>query len=88
MPKSQNILIPSPPNQEKNSSITIGFAMDDNLKSIINFLNDSSLVRRKVNETCERCGVTDCAERVVEPVILQKRLAREKLKGVVRDLLI
>ena len=78
---------PSPPNLSMNSSITIGFAMDDNLKSVVNFLSDSSLIHRKVNETCERCGLENCAERMVEPVILQKRVAREKLKEVVNNLI-
>ena len=78
---------PSPPNHSINSSITIGFAIDDNLKSVVNFLSDSSLIHRKVNETCERCGLENCAERVVEPVILKKRLAREKLKQVVANLI-
>jgi XRE family transcriptional regulator, fatty acid utilization regulator len=79
---------PSPPNRNTNSSITLGFAIDDNLKSIINFLSDSSLIHRKVNETCERCGLSDCAERVVEPIILQKSLQRIKLKEAVANLTI
>ncbi|MES2520258.1 MAG: XRE family transcriptional regulator [Bacteroidota bacterium] len=79
---------PSPPNKKMNSSITIGFAIDDNLKSIVNFLSDSSLTRRKVNETCERCGLMDCQERMVEPIILQKYQARQKLKEAVAKLTI
>ncbi len=77
---------PSPPNQIVNSSITLGFAIDDNLKSSVNFLGDSALPHRKVNETCERCSLIDCKERVVEPIILQKRQAREKLKAAVTKL--
>jgi len=78
---------PSPPNLKINSSITIGFAIDDNLKSVVNFLSDSALTHRKVNETCERCGLENCAERMVAPVILQKRVAREKLKAAVANLI-
>ena len=78
---------PSPPDISMNSSITIGFAIDDNLKSVVNFLSDSSLIHRKVNETCERCGLENCAERVVAPVILKKRQAKDKLKEVVANLL-
>jgi transcriptional regulator with XRE-family HTH domain len=78
---------PSPPNLSMNSSITIGFAVDDNLKSIVNFLSDSSLIHRKVNETCERCGLENCAERMVPPTILKKRQVREKLKEAVAHLL-
>jgi hypothetical protein len=78
---------PSPPSLSMNSSITIGFAIDDNLKSVVNFLGDSSLIHRKVNETCERCGLENCVERMVAPVILQKRIARDKLKEAVANML-
>jgi XRE family transcriptional regulator, fatty acid utilization regulator len=71
---------PSPPNKSINSSITLGFAIDDNLKSTVNFLGDNALIHRKVNETCERCGVENCAERMVAPSVLMKRQARQKTK--------
>ncbi len=71
---------PSPPNKTMNGSITVGFAIDDNLKSIANFLSDATLPRRQVNETCERCGLLNCAERVKQPFILEKKLAKERVK--------
>ncbi|MEA5139495.1 helix-turn-helix domain-containing protein [Arcicella rigui] len=77
---------PSPPNLKMNSSVTLGFAIDDNLKSIANFLPDSSLIHRKVNETCERCGAVDCADRMKPPYVLQKRQAREKIKEAILKL--
>ncbi|MCU0468877.1 MAG: helix-turn-helix domain-containing protein [Arcicella sp.] len=74
---------PSPPNKSINSSITLGFAIDDNLKSTVNFLGDNALIHRKVNETCERCGVENCVERMVPPTILMKRKARQKTKEAI-----
>jgi hypothetical protein len=65
---------PSPPNKKMNSSITLGFAIDDNLRSMAQFLNDPALPRRKVNETCERCGAVDCAERMKPPLVLEKNI--------------
>jgi hypothetical protein len=65
----------------------LGFAIDDNLKSSVNFLSDSVLLHRKVNETCERCGLVDCKERAIQPIILQKRQTREKLKEAVSKLI-
>ena len=77
---------PSPPNKSMNGSITLGFAIDDNLKSIANFLSDATLLRKKVNETCERCGLLDCEERVTPPVILEKQLAKAKVKVAIEAL--
>ena len=70
----------SPPNKTMNASVTLGFAIDDNLKSMANFLSDASLPRRQVNETCERCGLMDCNERKKAPVVLEKQLAKERVK--------
>jgi len=77
---------PSPPNLKMNSSVTLGFAIDDNLKSMVKFLPDSSLIHRKVNETCERCGAMDCTDRMKPPYVLQKQQAREKIKESIAKL--
>lgn len=77
---------PSPPNLRMNSSVTLGFAIDDTLKGMAQFLQDSALKHRKVNETCERCGAVDCAERMRPPYVLQKRQAREKIKESIAKL--
>jgi len=77
---------PSPPNKKMNSSITLGFAIDDNLRSMAQFLNDPALPRRKVNETCERCGAVDCAERMKPPLVLEKKHSLERLKQAIASL--
>ncbi len=68
---------------ERNSSLTIGFVIDDALKGMISFLNDNTILHRKVNETCERCGLMDCAERVQAPTILAKRQIKETIKNII-----
>jgi hypothetical protein len=69
-----------------NSSVTLGFAIDDNLRSMAQFLNDPALPRRKVNETCERCGAVDCAERMKPPLVLDKKHSLERLKQAIASL--
>ncbi len=53
-------------------SVTIGFLIDDNLKKKIRFLNDPAIVVKWVNETCERCPIEDCRERVSDPVVIER----------------
>jgi XRE family transcriptional regulator, fatty acid utilization regulator len=73
----------SSPKKHINSSVTIGFTIDDTLKSMISFLNDSALLHKKVNETCERCGLTDCQERAKSPTILQQQQTKSIIKNFV-----
>lgn len=63
----QNIL-------DKNTftSVTLGFYLDDQLKKKINFLNDPNIPFRIVNDTCEMCDITDCKERISEPITLRR----------------
>lgn len=52
-----------------NSSISLGFLMNDKFKRTVRFWDDPAVSRIDVNETCERCGLTpaQCQERVAEP---------------------
>jgi XRE family transcriptional regulator, fatty acid utilization regulator len=59
--------------ENTNVSITIGFEIDETLKSKIRFLNDPKLKTRDVNQTCEKCSLFDCKDRVAAPVIMQQR---------------
>ncbi|MHB8854687.1 MAG: helix-turn-helix domain-containing protein [Ignavibacteriaceae bacterium] len=56
-------------NLQKNilSSLTVGFQLDENLKQKIKFWNDPKIPVRIVNDTCEKCMLTDCKERVAPP---------------------
>lgn len=79
---------PSPPGG-RNSSVTLGFAVDEKLKKLISFLNKEPFALRGVrgvNETCERCGATDCRERAHPPFIWQRLKRNEALKKTIQDL--
>lgn len=72
--------------RQLNISVSLGFEVDENLKSKIKFLSDKKLARQEVNQTCERCGIFDCKERVSAPTILQKRRQQEEIKKVLEKL--
>ena len=66
-----------------NSSISIGFLLNDQTRETIKFANDPDIPFKLVNNTCERCQLEDCAERAAPPVFLQERLnKRARLKAV------
>jgi hypothetical protein len=71
-----------------NISVTMGFEMSDDLRNKLKFLDDPKIITRDVNQTCERCSLFDCKERVAAPVILQKKRQikqmKEALKGMER----
>lgn len=75
---------PSPPRKEYNSSITLGFAINDRLKNLVRFLNDPALPHQQVNETCERCRLPDCAKRARQPVLWEKQERNKALREAVR----
>lgn len=60
-------------NANINDSISIGFELNDTVKSKIKFLDDKSIRRRTVNQTCEKCSLFDCKERVAAPTKLQEK---------------
>jgi hypothetical protein len=65
------------------SAVCIGFRVDDNLKETVKFLNDPAIPFEVVNETCERCRVEDCGERVAEPDVLRwQQIRRAKMKRI------
>lgn len=63
----QNILDPN-----NFTSVTLGYYIDDRLKNLFKFFNDSSIPFRIINDTCEMCNISDCKERVAEPLTLLK----------------
>jgi transcriptional regulator with XRE-family HTH domain len=75
-----------------NSSITLGFLLNDSFRETVRFWDDPGIPRVLVNETCERCGLSEaeCNERVAPPLIYQKEQihkTREKvLQQLVHDL--
>ncbi|MGH7457236.1 MAG: ImmA/IrrE family metallo-endopeptidase, partial [bacterium] len=67
-----------------NSSISLGFLINDAFKKTARFWDDPAVPRVEVNETCERCGLSEalCQDRVAPPVIYrqqQQQKTRERV---------
>jgi transcriptional regulator with XRE-family HTH domain len=75
------------PSPNLNVSLSMGIYLDEETKSKIAFLQDPDLPSRDVNQTCERCSVFDCKERIAAPVILQKRHKNEELRKALRRMI-
>jgi hypothetical protein len=71
---------------DKIESVSVGFELNDALKSKILFHNDSAIPNRVVNHTCERCGIFDCQERVAAPILLQKERHLKDMKAAIAEL--
>ncbi|PLK45016.1 MULTISPECIES: helix-turn-helix domain-containing protein [unclassified Emticicia] len=67
-----------------NISVSVGFEINDNLRAKMKFLDDPNIITRDVNQTCERCSLFDCKERVAAPVILQKKRQIQNMKAALR----
>lgn len=66
---------PFQPQSQQNISVSMCFAVNDALRSKMKFMNNpnNEVSFRLVNQTCERCGIFDCKERVAAPAVLQKQ---------------
>lgn len=78
---------PSYPAPNKNVSVTIGLLIDEELRSKVQFLNDSSIPSREVHTTCERCPLENCVERAAEPVIVHKKQQFQQIQDRLNKLL-
>lgn len=61
-----------------NSCVTLGFLMNSTFRKKAPFSEDENVPVRTVNETCERCAISDCKERAAEPVLHNRELAQER----------
>jgi len=75
-----SIAQPSMTNTDESYSFTIGILVDEKLRRLFKFLGDSTVKRKEVHTTCERCPISDCAARVFPPVFLQQEKRRERTK--------
>lgn len=75
------------PSPNVNVSVTIGLLLDDELKETVRFWNDPSINIREVNNTCERCVIKNCAERVVPATIIKKKEQRKRIQETVRKII-
>ena len=59
--------------KQRGSAIAIGIIIDKKSESLIKFISDPTISEELVSETCERCPLTDCSERVVEASIINSQ---------------
>lgn len=67
-----SIAFPNVSDQREAMSVTIGLLVDKALKKRVGFLDDPVIPKRIVNTTCERCPISDCKERAIEPYIARQ----------------
>ncbi|NQY07958.1 MAG: helix-turn-helix domain-containing protein [Flavobacteriales bacterium] len=75
------------PRKNFNMSITVGFPMDKALEENVAFCNDKDVPIREVNQTCQRCGVLDCNERVIEPSVYLEAKRLRKVEKRLDDIM-
>lgn len=78
---------PMSPTPNLNVSVSMGIYLDDQTREKLAFLQDPHLPSRDVNQTCERCSLFDCRERIAAPVILQKKFKNEELRKALRRMI-
>lgn len=72
--------------EKRGSAIALGIKIDDHSSSVIQFIDDPSIDEEVVSETCERCPLTDCSERVVEASIIGQKNRLERRESALREL--
>lgn len=77
----------APGSQGQNVSVSMGIFLNEDSRKMIGFWADPGLQLRHVNETCERCSLFDCKERMAAPTVLQRRHKHEVLKNSIANLL-
>ncbi len=72
-----------------NSSISLGFAMNDDFKSVVKFWQDPAVAKMDVNETCERCGLSSsaCSERAGAADLYDRKHTQLVLENTLQDFL-
>ncbi len=75
--------------ERTNSSISLGFLMNEAFKRNVRFWDDPAIPRRIVNETCERCSLSSaqCHERVAPPLIYKKQQTQVLREEALQQLL-
>ncbi len=67
-------------------SITIGLEIDDSVRSKAGFLDDPAIPRKEVGQTCEKCALFDCKDRVAAPVILHQQRKLSEIRKAIGEL--
>ena len=68
-------------------SVCIGLSLQAKQKRKINFVDSDLIPQKMVGNTCERCPIEDCQERIADPIILRNALAEKAIQAKVEALL-
>ena len=67
-------------------SVTVGLRCDAALRQHVRFLDDPALPFRTVNETCERCAITNCESRAAAPTEIVRLAEQAAFEAAVAEL--
>ncbi|MBT5092978.1 MAG: ImmA/IrrE family metallo-endopeptidase, partial [Halobacteriovoraceae bacterium] len=82
-----SIARPSKIKKRTNSCLTVGILINQEFKDTVKFWNDSGIINKEVGQTCERCPIEDCSERVAVPTIHRSLERKKKEKIAVQEIL-
>lgn len=66
--------------------LMIGVKLDQQLQKHFAFLETQAIPEMEINLTCERCSLMDCQERASEPVWLEQRENRKKIRDQINQI--
>ena len=71
-----------------NTSVTIGFRLDEACKNTVRFWEDPAIPQLEINETCERCWLSDamCQDRAVPATIYTQEETHATRNRVLEEL--
>jgi transcriptional regulator with XRE-family HTH domain len=72
-----------------NTSVSLGFLLDDRFRETVRFWEDPAIPRVAVNLTCERCPLTpeECQDRAAPPVVFRAQQNQERKEAALAELL-
>ncbi|HMN88924.1 MAG TPA: helix-turn-helix domain-containing protein [Saprospiraceae bacterium] len=76
------------PTPNRNVSVTLGLHINADLRSKVAFLDDPAIPIKDVNQTCERCALSYCAERAAPPLIVEKKEQLRQIQHRLKELMV
>lgn len=77
---------PSHDFSQHTTSVTIGLLVDKKLEQLFPWLQDPKLSRQQVNNSCERCEISDCESRAAPPLVVDVQKQRRMVKDQLNEL--
>ncbi|MEM7101592.1 MAG: XRE family transcriptional regulator [Bacteroidota bacterium] len=72
---------PGYPTPETNISLTLGILIDEQVKSKVHFWGDPNIPMHEVNNTCQRCALENCDDRVAPRSIVEQKSEKRTLQA-------